>query len=664
MSASSKEDARGRATAGAAPETAAPSPNGKPAPPPPPTGAHRPPPPPAAGAPDAPAPPATASAGAAPIAQPERSDAKRSTMEFVHELDAPATKPSVELDLASMPDVNAAIARAEQHSDGQETSSDEPAEASSGLNAPSMPATQSAAPREQAEPADDAPAEPLAVPEHEARPAESDVAQAQATSGHPGAAAFRAPPPKRRASAQRALTAEQHLEQRRRRVIVRIQTCRDAFRLLGFLGITDDERAEVARMLMGLERTISPDRADGETSPVKQPDVVLKNPGRELLDRVEAELSPIEERLLSLDDLVEREVFRKRVSSGKHPLKLLARYGRLLASRRFNAGFRRDRFEWLATYLLTRRDEAGRLQLVPKDQAKTALQHLIGGLPHKVDRDELQQALTYLRDALTRLESYRTPEDFFDSGYFLDVHGYKVSMRDQLLNADFVYLSAAINAKLDNLLEHWIGEREASHESNRLTQEGSPREQIMGQLREQEQAVDNIFGVKRQRPKRKVSAREKAETERRAAEGQAKAARRRKHKKKKLPRINIAFDAQLAKLIVATLLAVGAIGFVLTQTGAIEVSTPPKTLVGKQVHEISPMLVRGILRGPEGDRNIEALIHPDKWAKLNQREREDTSAYIAEQLAKRGVKSGKVTDGNGVVIQFEDGIAIFVESAP
>jgi hypothetical protein len=244
------------------------------------------------------------------------------------------------------------------------------------------------------------------------------------------------------------------------------------------------------------------------------------------------------------------------------------------------------------------------------------------------------------------------------------VHGYKVSMRDQLLSADFVYLSAAINAKLDNLLESWIAEREANQESNRLTQDGSPRERILGQLREQEEAVDNIFGVRRKRPKRQISAREQAEAERKAEEARARSASRRKRKKKKRLSFDYAFDAQMVKLIVATVVALGAIGFVLTQVGAVEVGTPPETLVGKQIAEVSPLLIRGILRGPEGKRQFDGLVHPTRWKKLDQRERADAAALIAKRLAARGVKTGMIKHRRGVAIQIEDGVAIFVESAP
>ncbi|MDD9939152.1 MAG: hypothetical protein OXT09_36530 [Myxococcales bacterium] len=503
-------------------------------------------------------------------------------MEFLNEIDEPNRKASAEIDLGAMPDVAATLAQAEP---AAQPTVDQGAGGADLLNV-------------------DQPA-----PESPTRP-------------EPAATPSRRP----------SLSPKDALSQRRRRTIVRVQTVRDAFRLLGYLGISDDDRKDIARLLMGLEEAINPDRERGGPSAIKEPDRILVKAPAEMLDHVETELSPIEDRLLALDDLIPREVFRQRVQGGKHSAKLLARYGRLLASRRFPAGYRRDRFEWLATHLLTRTDEAGLKHLVARDRARAVLQHLVGGLPHKVNDAELADALNYLRDALKKLQQFTAPEGFFESGYYLDVHGYKVSMRDQLLNADFLYLSAAINAKLHNLLETWIAEREEMHQANRLTREGSPREQIMGLLREQEETVDNIFGVKRQRPDRATGTkREKGE------DGKTK--KRKKKKKKAKKSLNIALDRTFAKVTILAAVILGVAGFLLVETEAVggpSLETVPTATLKKH----SDIVLRAKIQNPGESGHVFLTLHNGKWKALGPRERSQAADDLLKIVKELGLKSG------------------------
>src|SRR5262249_11205989 len=138
-------------------------------------------------------------------------------------------------------------------------------------------------------------------------------------------------------------TPEAQHEQRIQRTAQRVVACRDTFRMLGLLAIPEEDRKALARMLMEIDTGIG--RAENAPSVVKEPDAALQNATREQLDVVERLLGPIEDKLLYLDEGVAQDAFRARVESSKQPKKVMARYARLLASRRFQAGARRDRFE-------------------------------------------------------------------------------------------------------------------------------------------------------------------------------------------------------------------------------------------------------------------------------------------------------------------------------
>jgi hypothetical protein len=245
--------------------------------------------------------------------------------------------------------------------------------------------------------------------------------------------------------------------------------------------------------MMALDPALDP---SGQREGVaKEPAALLANATKEEIDRVERLVSPIEDKLLAIDELITDQALATRVEAGRITAKTLARYGRLLISRRIQAGPRRDRFEWIATALLTRKNQDGTRSLVNAERTTRVLELLIGGLPFKAKEQELEEAVAFLDNALERLAALKHQEELFDSEFFIDVHGYKVSMREHLLSPDFVYLSVAINAGLHNRVEEWIATAEHMHKSNQLTQ-GSPREQLARRLRDEEAAVGRIFGVK------------------------------------------------------------------------------------------------------------------------------------------------------------------------
>lgn len=558
-------------------------------------------------------------------------DPKRSTMDFLFELDAPNRTPSREIDLAAHPQIAAALAAHGSPTTSVEAPPAAPAVEPEPETEPAAETRAEADPLAEAEPV----AETLLLPDLGAALPDSDQLERRVSL---------APPDKPK-------TAEQQQQQRLRRALLRVVVCRDAFRLLGFLGIADEDRKGVARMLMELDSAFG--RREGQPSLIKEPELALKGASQEQLDTIDRLIGPIEDKLLAHDEAVPPETFNAQLDNRKHSRKIIARYGRLLVSRRIAAGQRRDRFEAIATHLLTLTTDSGEHQALAPDRAKPVLEHLIGGLPRKINEEELNESLTSLREMIGRLANLTTLEQFFEN-FFLDMHGYKVMMREQLLSPEFLYLSVYLNAKVHNRVEAWIADLERLHNTNQLTSEGRPREQIARRLLELEDAVDNMFGVKRRPPPQAARA-EPAKP--------APAAKRAKTKERESSRfkLDIVVDRQLFVLAGAFAVILGVGIYLAVATGAVG-ATVVEALSEEQLTQFSPILVRGWLKGSGADGWLDASVQAPAWKQLEPRKRADEAEHIARELAARGMKRAHVMSLQGArVIEIENGVVAYVE---
>jgi len=144
-------------------------------------------------------------------------------MDFLFDLDSPVPS-SAELDLRAMPEVQAAIAA----SDARESM-------------PQLPEL----PRDSFHPGPSDSIEPPPPSPNEAAGDES---------GH-------VPINVARLSLKplgSGNTAREQLELRKRRLVSRLVTCRDSFRVLGFLDIKESDRSEIARLMMALDPALDP----------------------------------------------------------------------------------------------------------------------------------------------------------------------------------------------------------------------------------------------------------------------------------------------------------------------------------------------------------------------------------------------------------------------
>ena len=496
---------------------------------------------------------------------------------------------------------------------------------------------------------------------------EGETSTAARATPDPRAADVLAPEP---APAPRVLRAprpapkpvEEAIEERRQRLAVRVHTCRDAFRLLGFLGIPDDARSATAQLLIAVEDKLTAGSgAKREDNALKSPERFLSDAPREKLDQVERVLVAVEDKLLLLDDLVPPTAFRSRIEGRDHSRTVLARYARLLASRHFPAGQRRDRFEWLATRLLTTREADGHLAMLPKDRARVVLQHLIGGMPDRAAPDE--EAIAHLQDAITKLDEIQSAQEFFDSGFYLDNHGYKVSMRDQLLAPDFLYLSVAFGAKVENRLEEWIRGVDGHQPGQERSATSNAREGIRRLLEEQERAVDEIFGAMRGSAQPAEVVERKPPPKKAAPEPETSLADR---IAERIP-IRIAMDRQTAAVGALAVVILGVLAWVLITTRTVDVGQATSVpLTTEELQAYSPMLLRGYLVTSGDDRTLQASIRDTAWATLSKEARFGAANSLTRNLRDRGVLNGRITNygSQTPVIEITRGELIRVATEP
>ena len=463
-----------------------------------------------------------------------------------------------------------------------------------------------------------------------------------------------------------ARSAEDQLEQRRARIVERIATVRDGSRMLADLGVSEDARKGVTQALQELQNAIGGGAVAAATATaLKEPKLSLAAAPKETLDAIEPLLGTIEDKLLALDDQLDDATFESQASGAARNKRVLARYGRLLASRRMPVGARRNRFEWLAMQLLTRTNEVGQLLVAPPERALVALQQLIGDLPYKVRSQEVAQVTDYLFDAGKRLDALQDLDELFESGLYTDVHGYKVSMREHLLSPEVVYRTALFEARLHNHLERWIAERAREAQDGEPIEASALRMQLRASLRAERDDVDQSLGAKA-KPRTSLSplpapmpgvALRQTQPGRKRAAAAAQATQTLVRRR----RMRVALDRGLL-IALSTLLVVSVAFVVVRQTGMASEASIRK-LTREEMPALSPLLVLGDVRTLDDDQSLHGWISGTRWRALDPVQRRDAAEELAQKLLAAKIQSADLFDNATRVIVIRNGMLISAAGA-
>ena len=413
-----------------------------------------------------------------------------------------------------------------------------------------------------------------------------------------------------------------------------------AYRLLLPTAPTPEARALMMNALRRYERLLR--KAAG--APKDEANQVTEALHAQVPEAQAAELdgamSELEGALLTLDECLPDEQFRSRFNARQVPAKLLLRYARFLASRPFDIGYRRDRFEALAVELLTTKLPSGKWLLMPRKRAGSVLFQLVRGLASPTSSaDARSMQLAYLCGALDRLQHIAGAKQFFDSGLYLDIYGYKISIYDSITSPEFLYLCVATQVEIHNRLQSWS--QSDAPNSNRPIE--LPALQI--QLRAQHTAAQAVF-PNFHRPL-----------------GGGNQDARVPSAPKPTPRSNkprTVGNTSVLRLAGASLLALLSVGAALYASGVIELEKPPEVLSAPRLQDLSPLLLQGRLT-QHGTR-FEGSVARPIWQRLNQRERLDTAERFAQALKAQGIEHAEVVAYKTPIIQVSFGSVVFVDA--
>jgi hypothetical protein len=423
----------------------------------------------------------------------------------------------------------------------------------------------------------------------------------------------------------------------RQRLAWRFDAACAAYKLLLPTAPTPEARAVMVNVLLRYEKLLRSSAASNRERTARD----NENPHAQLLERHVPELdlcmSEVEGALLTLDECLPNDQFEQRFSKQHVPPKQLLQYARFLASRDFGIGYPRDRFEMLAQELLTAKLASGRLRMMSRKRASGVLLQLVRGLTRTAVSEEAQSAqVAYLCGALDRLQSLTGSKPFFDSGFYMDVYGYKISMHERITSPEFLYLCVAINVELHNRLHAWS---QPSAGSGKRNSSGSLAA-LQVQLRAQHEAAQAVFPDFH----RPIGA---------AAESGRAAKKAKRGKDWGLS------GSSLVRFVAAALFVLAALGANLYTFGVVQLERPPEMLSADRLRDLSPLLINGRLTA--GGKHFAGLVARPSWNRLTPRQRETAAESLAQALKAQGIDHAEVNAYKARAIQVDFGSVVFVD---
>jgi len=363
----------------------------------------------------------------------------------------------------------------------------------------------------------------------------------------------------------------------------------------------------------------------------------LGEPGSEGYDdrvaRHEESLSVSEETILNVDATVTMNDFRSWYERAPRPRELCLRYTRLVCKSRLAREAQKDRFEFLATRLLTKKTQEGRLEMLPRSVAAPVLEYILPVLAEIADH-ERSGAVMFFRDASLQLSSLHSLDDIFKGGFYLDVRGYKVALRDQLLDADILYAAVALNAAIFNRIE----------EMREL--EARSKQSLVDMLGKEEEEVRKVF-LRRA----SIAADERFEETRRFL-----GKYRENVEKRSVTRtVNRRFMGRL--LLAAGIVGLGMVAAKLIFRSLNEISQMSES----ELERLSPVLESGGFSHGEHERTFIGRVESGRWMLLAPEERRAAAEELRARMARHDVRSAWITREGHQAIHIANGMVVSVE---
>jgi hypothetical protein len=359
--------------------------------------------------------------------------------------------------------------------------------------------------------------------------------------------------------------------------------------------------------------------------------------GEELGDTVrklETKVTKLEQDVEELDRKIPMLWFREKFDASHASSVAIADYATLLGRYSAELPVRLDRVQFLLTRVVS--------FFMPKGEATPQRRRelLAEALPPAgfVEPAQRDAGVAFFRDAARRVVRFLNLKELLDSGFFVDIRGYKLSLRQKILDPEImaavIELNEAVNDNLRRLAE--ADPLEAGEDLEKHIAEVDLRiKAIFAKMREDESKTQEIFD--------------------RWLSHQAK-----KRNQVYVPmfvppgQLTERFDKRLIYVAVAVVLS-------LIMWWRWPEEAPLDPLPSADLHEISPVLLSGVVSPRGAPKYFVGQVDKARWALMSAEQRQKVADAFAGRLLSRHLAAGTVLMEDQVVMQVDHGKVVLVQ---
>ena len=365
-------------------------------------------------------------------------------------------------------------------------------------------------------------------------------------------------------------------------------------------------------------------------------------------------LEQAERSLLEVDASVSPQLLRRALDPHALSAPTLMRFAGLLARHLDESAHRQDRFEYVVGCLLTMDVGGGCRAMLPEDEVGPILEHLCAST---AEGDQSRAAaLTFLGNATKRLESFRRIDDLFESGFYLDVYGYKYALRTALTDREILFASVHLSLTITNRL------------AELRDQEGMDRSTLDARVAAEEQRMHEIFRQAGKLDDQAARA-SRSTTPPRPSGAPGPGGRRSKAPPKKSvptlagpgsPTRMAPAQGPMRWIIAIAVVALSCFGGLQVIT-AIQEDAELIPVDGSTLAGLSAALDDGALAAGKDGIVFVGQVSPSRWLLLSRLERRREAYQILDQLHLLDVTAAIITREGHLVIQIDQSQVIYVE---
>lgn len=337
--------------------------------------------------------------------------------------------------------------------------------------------------------------------------------------------------------------------------------------------------------------------------------------------------------------LVERELpmdsFAPGFVESALPKAQIARLSRLLAPLCVDNGDARDRFEFLVTRLLRLRGPSGFI-LLPRDAVQAALDYVAPVELRSCTDEGRRSVLDFVDQMAARIQGTESIDQVFTQGIYADLYGYKLALRERIVDPEVLYAIASLNTRICQRLQAAVVRTGRS-------------EPYLKKINDTELKVREVLG---EEPRRGDLVQKFQQARRRAAVSSQRPRSVTPHSGTQIRRVDaprrfLPTRKTLGVIAAcATLLVAGtAIAFNLRSAYRMDV------IPNHELWKLSPVLHSGLILAEQ--RVFLGQVDPARWERLDQTLRLREAEALRETLRQRDIGVAILSSGDQVVCEID-----------